>query len=445
MCYLEECYLSWDIVPIIVVWIVCSVMVLFVVAMWVFVCCKNPEEIRRGLKETYCSCNSCHCRHCKLLKCKDDLYSCECVDCTEEVEPQYKDCHIAVPKCTCNATAPTESSANCRLRAGHEQDHMHTTRVSVQCPHEVSADHDDTSGDPQDDVGYSESSTACVQCCLFEGMSSVDDDFDCRKKCEECPMSCFSKLVDPWSYFSFLLHLGDIVIQIVYGSSFQTLLRKYKLVTEDKLGNQKLYLSIFKKSKSLYFMLMLKAYVWLAFYLSIGSDLFFVQSELDCDVSRHCYILDGNYDEPPITNCTEVLNSKELTGVCYDLVFNYTMAIIAMGGLLTFTRKELSVLAAINIKILMCLKNKRICTIFWIVVQALGCLIGSVIIFALYTNYYLNTKTPKLSPLKLTGLCLNFLGILAMIVLSSMVPWSVIVHSNYVIIKIEQKKHMCLC
>ena len=174
------------------------------------------------------------------------------------------------------------------------------------------------------------------------------------------------------------------------------------------------------------------------------ADIFFIKSTLDCDSSRHCYIQDDNYDEFPITNCTTVLNSIELTGICYELVFDLGMALATMGGLLSFTRIELAILAAINVKIVNFLKGKRKHTVFWAIFQAI--LIFSVVIIIIVAFAYLNGRR-KLTHLRLAGLYFNFLGIVVMVILSSLIPWCSLVNSNYAIMKVSipKKNFLCIC
>ena len=83
--------------------------------------------------------------------------------------------------------------------------------------------------------------------------------------------------------------------------------------------------------------------------MAAGADAFFVQSELTCDVSRNCYILDGAYDPNPITDCTVVIDSDNLTAVCYDIVFDTSNALSTMGGLLTFSIVETAIVAYVII------------------------------------------------------------------------------------------------
>ena len=116
-----------------------------------------------------------------------------------------------------------------------------------------------------------------------------------------------------------------------------------KNVTVDEFGRETMYineLEINEKPHLLHFMLGWKGLVFLAFWLTTGAyihSLIIVWSDLGCDASHDCYVLDTEYCELPIANCSEVLNNENLTAVCYILVFDLTQACSAttLDGLLT--------------------------------------------------------------------------------------------------------------
>ena len=226
-----------------------------------------------------------------------------------------------------------------------------------------------------------------------------------------------------------------MVVRVVYGTKLGLLRESPKTVTVDKFGRQTTFIDSFpilENSNYFQFMLTLKALIWVAFSLTTGSDLLFVQSELNCVNSNEqdCFILDNNYYEQPISNCTPIHESKDITAVCYKLALDYHAALVSMGGLLSFTRLELSVLAALNVRILMCLKQKKkYCTPLWISIQLVFCIIIVVISVSLYGAF----ANRGASPLRLAGKMLNFLGFTTTFFLSSLIPWYYIVNPNFCI------------
>ena len=150
------------------------------------------------------------------------------------------------------------------------------------------------------------------------------------------------------------LKVGNLVARLLLGGKLGLLRETKKTVKEDKFEREVMYINellISDKSHLLHFMLGLKFLVFLAFCLATGADIFFVQSKLTCDASLDCYKLDTNYNEFPLTDCTEALNSENITAVCYELVFDLSGAVSAMGGLVTISLIETAIIAYLSIAI----------------------------------------------------------------------------------------------
>ena len=163
------------------------------------------------------------------------------------------------------------------------------------------------------------------------------------------------------------LKVGNLVARLLLGGKLGLLRETKKTVTKDKFGREAMYINelpISKKSHLLHFMLGLKFLVFLAFCLATGADIFFVQSKLTCDVSLDCYKLDTNYDELPLTDCTEALNSENITAVCYELVFDLSGAVSAMGGLVTISLIETAINAYLSIALYQkCFQEDKRCNL----------------------------------------------------------------------------------
>ena len=493
LCEKESCFLEFDVVPIILAWVLCVVLMIITIVLWGVVCCKRTEKLKGALKSytNSCPCDKCHCSWCNRLKCDDDIAPCSCKDCIDVESNAYKSCH-KLPGCEyCSVKPPRAKDTT--PGTSHEPDSLKaqptgSANIEPAC-------HDPTASLKDVTIAFSggtvkRKNTCTVQCCVFG-----DDSYytrscythncrrsdgqgneccecgseDCKLKCKHCCKHAFQmckqicncsgwcpwlKLVfrpwlkfvfAPWFFHSFV-SLSNVATRIVYGTSYGVLLESKRIVTRDKFGRQTMYIDEFpvlNNSNSLHFMFSLKAFLWLGFTLSTGADIFFVKSELDCDVGRHCYIQDDNYDEFPIrSNCTEVLNHVGRVGICYMLVWDYQMALAAMGGMLSFTRIELAILAAINVKIVNSLKRRMKRTVVWGVVQFLICICLVVIAVGIFAAI---TSNRKVTLLRKVGSSFNFLGLVAMVVLSSLIPWISLVKSDYAMTKISKGNCMCLC
>ncbi len=190
--------------------------------------------------------------------------------------------------------------------------------------------------------------------------------------------------------------------------------------------------SIAEQSHSLHYMLATKVLVFLAFCLATGADTLFVRSDLTCDASRDCYILDNNYEDLPLTDCTDILNSKNLTAVCYELVWDLAGAGSAMGGLLSITVFETAIIAYLSIFLYRycCYRQSEAATkrrCIWICIQLFtaGYIIGGFV--GLYSRF---GNKNAVSELRKAGNWIQFLGYPCSIATSVLVPWQLVVEDE---------------
>ncbi len=188
--------------------------------------------------------------------------------------------------------------------------------------------------------------------------------------------------------------------------------------------------SIAEQSHFLHYMLATKVLVLLAFWLATGADTLFVRSELTCDASRDCYILDNNYEDLPLTDCTDILNSENLTAVCYDLALDVTGAVSTVGGLLSTTILETALIAYLSIFLYrsccywQC-KCRTVGRYIWIALQlitAVGILVFSILLYWKFGN-----SSTNVSGLRRAGKWIKFLGYPCSIAVSFLVPWQLVV------------------
>ena len=442
--------------------------------MWCSLCCFKRDQLEKSLKEfSYCpkACKYCHCTSCNRLKCMDNPATpCACEDCIDRVEASdplasgdngkggdckkdsYKSCHF-FPGCNECSRKPPEpclcetchckkckkleckacECADCNGKYCH-----HTSTCNCKCRPKS----DSNSPTPSVEGTIYSTPPLRVECLptlepIMEIVSRADSNEDNETevgfKDAECQTEfrCdYSKL---WFVYFELMGLFNFIVRVVYGSN-QGVLREIPRVTYiDKLGRQVVYVDdipVLEKANFFQFILIIKALLWLAFSLSVGADALFVKSDLNCDASRDCYILDNNFNEVPITNCTEIVDNQKQSAVCYELVFDYTMALSVMGGLLSFTRFELTIITAINTALLKKVLLKKKARIWLILSVSLIIIIALLILLAI-VGYGVSEAAKGLSPLRHTGRAFQVTGYFTSVIMSLLIPWYLLVKPNF--------------
>ena len=121
----------------------------------------------------------------------------------------------------------------------------------------------------------------------------------------------------------------------------------------EKLVTAKIYVDekqIKLEFNSMRMFLTAKAVFLVILYVSVLYDTFFIKTSLHrCDASIDCYILDNNYNDYPIENCSETFDNPNVTAICYRIVFDQAAAAAEAGGLLTFFTIALTVSSSIII------------------------------------------------------------------------------------------------
>ena len=143
---------------------------------------------------------------------------------------------------------------------------------------------------------------------------------------------------DPSRFRKWVRGKTNILILFMYGGS-SGLLQESKTRSECHENSRFCKLYIGNKevpdNAVLYFFLTAKSIVMIAFIISVFCDLFFVVSFGDCDEKHDCYFVDTNYYNPPIENCSGVLDNQT---VCYAFNLGFVEAAGAAGGLIAFSR-----------------------------------------------------------------------------------------------------------
>ena len=518
ICHVESCYLEFDIVPIILIWFACGLLVVLVIIMWCVVCCLEEGRLKEALQKfSYCpkACDYCHCTRCNRLMCMDNPATpCACEDCIDRVQASdplvpgensnpddggdrkkgsYKSCHF-FPGCdecskeppelclceTCHCTHCKKllceecECIDCTKRNEKPCHRMSKCKCSSELEQSTSTLPAESTSTPQASrlsvASRQEKSVPMLEIIQLDRTDSgkrteefvldsptpvafADDVPNDERPCNRCVRKCctrssyvrfwqwFCSNIPWWHIYFVLMGIFNAVVRIVYGSN-QGVLRDTPRVTYiDKLGRQVVYVDdipVLEKSNYFQFILIIKALFWLAFTLSVGADVFFVKSDLMCDTSRDCYILDNNFDEEPITaNCTEIVDNQKQTAVCYELVFDFTMASSAMGGLLTFTRVELVIFATLNTCLLKWSRKKS--------QRCFKCVIASVIIVTiiviviLYPVFLHVEQRANLSPLRHAGRIIQFTGYMISVMMSVLIPWYHLVDPDFCTKKEKEK------
>ena len=223
-----------------------------------------------------------------------------------------------------------------------------------------------------------------------------------------------------------VLNCGNSLVKLLFGGKLGLVREFPQRTTADRFGRERLFIneySVVESAHLLHFMLAMKVLLFFGFCFATGVDLFFVDSDLSCDASRDCYIFDDNYTQLPITNCSDFIDSRNFTAVCYAIVLDFSGAASTMGGLLSATVLETVIIAYTSIFFYTkcfcscCRKHKRK---IWPIIQC-GCavimLIGFIALYAKLVDK--NTA----STLRRTGDWISFLGHPCSVAFSMLIPW----------------------
>lgn len=154
-----------------------------------------------------------------------------------------------------------------------------------------------------------------------------------------CPWSCSNKRVRK---------LANVLILFMYGGNNGLQESSTGSKCHETSGFVKLYIKNREVPDNalLYFFLAAKSIVMITFIFSVFCDIFFITSFVDCDDKHECYILDEDYYDVPIENCSDVVANKT---VCYAVTVGFVEAAGATGGLIAFSRFLLSFWSGVNI------------------------------------------------------------------------------------------------
>ncbi len=231
-----------------------------------------------------------------------------------------------------------------------------------------------------------------------------------------------------------VLKFGNSLVKLLFGGKLGLVREVPRAATFDRFGREQIYInehSVEDRTHFLHFMLVMKVLVFLAFCLATGMDIFFVDSDLSCDASRDCYIFNDNYTQLPITNCSEYIDSRHETTVCYAIVLDFSGAASTMGGLLSATIIETAIIAYLSIF----LYTKCCCgccgtackRIVWIVLQYLCAATILCVFIGLYWRF---VDTNNASHLRRTGDWISFLGHPCSVAFSVLIPWHYVVDQD---------------
>ncbi len=224
----------------------------------------------------------------------------------------------------------------------------------------------------------------------------------------------------------FVLNCGNSLVKLLFGGKLGLVREFPQRTTADRFGRERLFIneySVVESAHLLYFMLAMKVLVFFGFCFATGVDLFFVDSDLSCDASRDCYIFDDNYTQLPVTNCSDFIDSRNLTTVCYAIVLDFSGAASTMGGLLSATVLETVIIAYTSIFFYTkcfcscCCEHKRK---IWPIIQC-GCAV--IVLSVLITLYALFVDKSRASTLRRTGDWISFLGHPCSVAFSMLIPW----------------------
>ena len=223
-----------------------------------------------------------------------------------------------------------------------------------------------------------------------------------------------------------VLKFGNWLVRLLFGGKLGLVREVPRATTVDRFGRERIFINehfVMDRTHFLHFMLVMKVLVFLAFCLATGVDLFFVDSDLSCDASRDCYIFNDNYTQLPITNCSDFIDSRNETTVCYAIVLDFSGAASTMGGLLSSTIIETAIIAYMSIFLYTkcccecCGTRKRQ---VWVALQYLCAAAVLCVFIGLYWRF---VDKSNASRLRRTGDWISFLGHPCSMAFSVLIPW----------------------
>ncbi len=154
-------------------------------------------------------------------------------------------------------------------------------------------------------------------------------------------------------------------------------------------------------------------------------SLYAVRSEYGCFIGRDCYILDQNFNELPIKNCTRYDNEdSETKTICYNYNFVLLPALGDTGGALVMT----TILMVLTTKLILRLnkkkcykKHKKCC--YCAQVIPLGCAIIGILTY----EVCIHLSTFKSAPFRLAGYGLQYAVVLIPLTITILTPWRQVV------------------
>ncbi len=229
----------------------------------------------------------------------------------------------------------------------------------------------------------------------------------------------------------FVFKLGYSLVRLLFGRKLGLIRETKKELTKDRFGREMEYINEYAMGENhcLHFMIVLKVIVFMAFCSAAAVDRFFVDSELSCDVSRDCYIVSNTYDKLPISNCTDWIDNRNVSTVCYAIVFDFSTAASVVGGLITTTILETTIIAYMCIFIYKkcCRCNGKWKPRVWFVLQLLLAIGELILAISLYIYFVDN---PLASTLRRTGDWISFLGHPFSVALSIIIPWHLVISNR---------------
>ena len=176
----------------------------------------------------------------------------------------------------------------------------------------------------------------------------------------------------------------------------------------------------------LYFFLTAKSIVMIAFIISVFCDLFFVVSFGDCDEKHDCYFVDTNYYNPPIENCSEVLDNQT---VCYAFNLGFVEAAGAAGGLIAFSRLLFTLWSGVSMCVASSLVGHSKTLLFTLALQiflGISVFCTGIVLTWHFSESYLY-KTESITQLRQFGNWLLAITLIISICLSIVTPWWLVI------------------
>ena len=258
--------------------------------------------------------------------------------------------------------------------------------------------------------------------CLLESKCRKYCEINCSCKSERCRECCRKCCSCQW-----FERFGNFLIRWLYGGDVT--LAKSSSSQDEESG---LYIDGREVKRScqhrcLHFMLVGNVITIVTFLLMILADLFIIRSDFGCSTDRDCYVLNDNYADFPIQNCSAY---KGTITICYRFNLEFLTALGDTGGVLLIAVISVIVITKLIISCVSCCYSfecfskhkKRYCGVM-ITLQVVFAAVGLAV--AIPAIFYSHKETQKnITEWRTAGYAIQYTAVLVSMIITTVTPWT---------------------